>query len=89
MSAALVRRLPGVLGGGEEATVNESYTTGLLDYPQYTRPPEFRDKKVPEVLLSGDHAAIEKWRYQHAWARTEQRRPDLLKSNPQKGENNT
>ena len=89
VSDTLVRLLPGVLGGGEEATVNESFTTGLLDYPQYTRPPQFRDKKVPEVLLSGDHVAIEKWRYHHALARTQQRRPDLLKSNPQKGENNT
>ena len=87
--ATLVRLLPGVLGGGEEATGNESFTNGLLDYPQYTRPPQFRDKSVPEVLLSGDHAAIEKWRYQHAIARTQQRRPDLLKSKPQKGENNT
>ncbi len=89
VSDALVRLLPGVLGGGEEATLNESFATGLLDYPQYTRPPQFRDKKVPEVLLSGDHVAIEKWRYHHALARTQQRRPDLLKSNPQKGENNT
>ena len=89
VSDALVRLLPGVLGGGEEATGNESFTTGLLDYPQYTRPTQFRDKRVPEVLLSGNHAAIEKWRYQHALVRTQQRRPDLLKSNPEKGENNT
>ena len=89
VSDALVRLLPGVLGGGEEATLNESYTTGLLDYPQYTRPSEFRDREVPKVLLSGDHVAIEKWRYQHALARTQQRRPDLLRSNPQKDENNT
>ena len=58
-SDALVRLLRGFLVG--KTTGNESFTTGLLDYPQYTRPTQFRDKSVPEVLLSGDHAAIEKW----------------------------
>ncbi|RZO85361.1 MAG: tRNA (guanosine(37)-N1)-methyltransferase TrmD [Kiritimatiellaceae bacterium] len=86
---AIVRLLPGVLGGGEEATGNESFSTGLLDYPQYTRPPEFRGMKVPDVLLSGDHGAIEQWRQEQAIARTQARREDLLKLNREKDENNT
>ena len=86
---ALVRLLPGVLGGGEEATENESFSTGLLDYPQYTRPPEFRGMKVPDVLLSGDHAAIERWRKEQAVDRTRTRRDDLLTLKREKDENNT
>ena len=86
---ALVRLLPGVLGGGEEATENESFSTGLLDYPQYTRPPEFRGMKVPDVLLSGDHAAIERWRKEQAVDRTRTRRDDLLTLKIEKDENNT
>ncbi len=75
---AVVRLLPGVLGGGDEATEEESFTSGLLEYPQYTRPPVFRGMAVPEQLLSGNHGAIEKWRHEQAVARTRERRPDLL-----------
>ena len=74
---AVVRLLPGVLGG-EGAAEQESFSEPLLEYPQYTRPPEFRDMKVPEELLSGDHAAIAKWRRQQSEKRTADRRPDLL-----------
>jgi tRNA (guanine37-N1)-methyltransferase len=56
----------------------ESFSTGLLEYPQYTRPPEFRGMRVPDVLLSGDHAAIARWRRQEALRRTLAQRPDLL-----------
>jgi tRNA (guanine37-N1)-methyltransferase len=73
---AVVRLLPGALGD-EESTENESFSAGLLEYPQYTRPREFRGMPVPEVLLSGDHARIERWRKAQALARTRQRRPDL------------
>ncbi|HEY9501061.1 MAG TPA: tRNA (guanosine(37)-N1)-methyltransferase TrmD [Pyrinomonadaceae bacterium] len=75
---AIVRLLPGALGSDTSA-VYESFSTGLLDHPQYTRPPEFRGMKVPEVLLSGNHAEIERWRKQAALKKTERRRPDLLK----------
>jgi tRNA (guanine37-N1)-methyltransferase len=71
------RLVPGVLGSGESAR-DESFTAGLLEYPQYTRPPRFRDLVVPDVLLSGDHAAIARWRRAAALERTAQRRPDLL-----------
>ena len=74
---AVTRLLPGVLGD-DESSVDESFSDGLLEYPQYTRPAEFRGMSVPEVLLSGDHAAIERWRREHARLRTGQRRPDLL-----------
>lgn len=74
---AVTRLLPGVLGDDESAK-DESFTTGLLEYPQYTRPAEFRGLKVPEVLLSGNHAEIAKWRKERALARTRERRPDLL-----------
>ena len=74
---AVTRLLPGVVG--EPASLDqESFTTGRLDYPQYTRPAEFRGMAVPEVLLSGDHAAVEAWRAAEAEARTRARRPDLL-----------
>ncbi len=79
---AVVRLLPGVLGGGAEATENESFADGLLEFPQYTRPPEFRGLRVPDVLLSGDHAAIAAWRRRQAQDRTAQRRPDLLRQDP-------
>jgi tRNA (guanine37-N1)-methyltransferase len=69
--------LPGVLGG-EGATDEESFSEPLLEYPQYTRPPEFRGMGVPEVLLSGNHGAIAAWRREQAIARTRERRPDLL-----------
>ncbi len=74
---AVTRLLPGVLGD-DESSRDESFSQGLLEYPQYTRPAEFRGMKVPEVLLSGHHAEIEKWRAEQARLRTEQRRPDLL-----------
>ena len=73
----VTRLLPGVLGD-DESSVDESFSDGLLEYPQYTRPAEFRGMSVPEVLLSGDHAAIERWRREQARMRTGQRRPDLL-----------
>jgi tRNA (guanine37-N1)-methyltransferase len=75
---AVVRLLPGALGS-ETSAVFESFSEGLLDYPQYTRPPEFRGMKVPEVLLSGNHAEIERWRKDAAIAKTRRKRPDLLK----------
>ena len=73
---AVTRLLPGVLGKDESAA-DESFSHGLLEYPQYTRPAEFRGMKVPEVLLSGHHAEIEKWRREQARLRTAERRPDL------------
>ena len=74
---AVTRLLPGVLGD-DESSHDESFSHGLLEYPQYTRPAEFRSMKVPEVLLSGHHAEIEKWRQEQAKKRTQQRRPDLM-----------
>src|SRR5262249_22202543 len=74
---AVTRLLPGALGDDESAH-EESFSHGLLEYPQYTRPAEFRGMKVPEVLLSGNHAEIAKWRAEQSRRRTEQRRPDLL-----------
>lgn len=76
---AVVRLLPGALGS-ETSALFESFSEGLLDYPQYTRPPEFRDMKVPEVLLSGNHAEIARWRKEAALEKTRRKRPDLLKS---------
>ena len=79
MVDAIVRLLPGVLGGGPTATASESFgREGLLEAPQYTHPPEFRGMKVPEVLLSGDHAKIEAWKRGEARKLTEAARPDLL-----------
>lgn len=75
---AVTRLIPGVLGDDESAT-DESFSHGLLEYPHYTRPAEFRGMKVPEVLMSGNHAEIEKWRREQAKTRTAERRPDLLK----------
>jgi len=75
---AVARLLPGVLGD-DESSHDESFSHGLLEYPQYTRPAEFRGMKVPEVLLSGNHAEIGKWRREQAKLRTERQRPDLLK----------
>jgi tRNA (guanine37-N1)-methyltransferase len=74
---AITRLIPGALGDPEGAW-NDSHATGLLEYPHYTRPPEFRQWRVPEILLSGDHAHIARWRRQQALLRTRQRRPDLL-----------
>ena len=76
---AMVRLLPGALGS-ETSAVYESFSEGLLDYPQYTRPPEFRGLKVPEVLLSGNHAEIARWRKEAAIEKTRRKRPDLLES---------
>jgi tRNA (guanine37-N1)-methyltransferase len=73
---AVTRLLPGALGD-DESSHDESFSHGLLEHPQYTRPAEFRGMKVPEVLLSGDHAQIEKWRRAQAGKRTRERRPDL------------
>jgi tRNA (guanine37-N1)-methyltransferase len=78
---AMARLLPGVLGG-EGAAETESFVTGLLEYPQYTRPPDFRGWAVPEVLLSGHHEAIRKWRREQSLRRTLARRPDLLHTAP-------
>jgi tRNA (guanine37-N1)-methyltransferase len=78
---AVVRLLPGVLGA-EDGTDEESFSSGLLEYPQYTRPREFRDMAVPEVLLSGNHAEIARWRAEQALLRTHERRADLLGEAP-------
>ncbi len=75
---AIVRLLPGVLGS-EESAIGESFTENMLEYPQYTRPPEFRGMEVPEILLSGNHAKIAEWRKKKAYERTVEKRPDLLK----------
>jgi len=74
---AITRLLPGVLGDDTSST-EESFSEGTLEYPQYTRPAEYRGLKVPEVLLSGHHAEIEKWRSEQAEERTRKRRPELL-----------
>ena len=74
---AAVRKLPGVLGAAE-GPVDESFTSGLLEYPQYTRPADFRGMRVPEVLTSGNHAAIARWRREQSLARTAAARPDLI-----------
>jgi len=76
---AVTRLLPGVLGDAESAQ-EESFSEGLLEYPQYTRPADFRGMKVPEILLSGNHAEIARWRDEQARLRTAQRRPDLLEN---------
>jgi tRNA (guanine37-N1)-methyltransferase len=74
---ACVRLLPGVLGA-EESLASESFESGLLEYPQYTRPREWEGKSIPDVLLSGDHKAIEAWRRAESLRVTAERRPDLL-----------
>jgi tRNA (guanine37-N1)-methyltransferase len=74
---ATSRLIPGVLGG-DESTLEESHSGNLLEYPHYTRPPEFRGWNVPDVLLSGNHAEIAKWRRKESLRRTKQRRPDLF-----------
>ncbi len=74
---ATARLLPGVLGN-EQSAADESHAAGLLEYPQYTRPEEFRGEKVPEILRSGNHAAIARWRRKESLRRTLERRPDLL-----------
>lgn len=75
----LVRLIPGVLGD-PEATLNDSHATGLLEYPHYTRPPEFKGHHVPDILTSGHHANVETWRRQQALRRTLAQRPDMLET---------
>jgi len=75
---AVMRLLPGTLGAPNGAS-DDSFEDGLLEYPHYTRPSEFRGWQVPEVLLSGNHQAVSRWRRKQAWLRTLQRRPDLAK----------
>ena len=74
---AVARLLPGVLGD-DESSRDESFSHGLLEYPQWTRPADFRGMKVPEVLLNGNHAEIEKWRREQAKSKTKEQRPDLI-----------
>lgn len=74
---SVVRLLPGVLGN-DDSPVQDSFSTGLLEHPHYTRPADFRGMKVPDVLLSGNHAKIEQWRMEQSMKRTFERRPDLL-----------
>jgi tRNA (guanine37-N1)-methyltransferase len=76
---AVVRLLPGVLGNFDSAEA-DSIASGMLDHPHYTRPEEYRGMKVPDVLLSGNHAEIQKWREEQALIRTRQKRPDLLEA---------
>jgi tRNA (guanine37-N1)-methyltransferase len=78
---AVARLLPGVLGCGLSAA-DESFSAGRLEYPQWTRPPDFRGHAVPPVLLSGDHGAVARWRQREALRRTRLRRPDLLERHP-------
>ena len=77
ISDAVIRLIPGVLGD-EQSALSDSFQDGLVAPPEYTRPPEFRGWKVPDILLSGNHAKIEQWRYEQALERTRQRRPNLL-----------
>ena len=79
LTDAVTRLLPGALGD-EASAAEESFSRGLLEYPHYTRPAEFRGMKVPEVLLSGNHAEIQRWRETQARLRTARRRPDLLRT---------
>ena len=75
---AVVRLIPGALGS-ETSAVHESFSEDLLDHPQYTRPPDFRGLRVPDVLLTGNHAEIARWRREQAVKKTQRNRPDLLK----------
>ena len=84
MVDAVVRMIPGVVGK-PASLERESFATGLLDYPQYTRPATYRDRAVPEVLLSGNHKEIRSWREEQALRRTRDRRPDLLASGASSG----
>lgn len=80
MVDAIVRLIPGVIGS-QESFEKDSFYDGFLDYPQYTKPREFNGLKVPDVLLSGDHAKIDKWRIEMSKKKTLERRPDLIKTN--------
>jgi tRNA (guanine37-N1)-methyltransferase len=73
---AVIRLLPGAIEAA--STADESFAAGLLEYPQYTRPPSFRGVEVPAILTSGDHGAVDRWRHEQALERTRRRRPDLL-----------
>jgi len=88
---AVIRLLPGALGK-DESTHDESFTAGLLEYPHYTRPREYAGMSVPEVLLNGNHKAIDQWRHEQAKLRTRQRRPDLwqdyVNQHPDEGDDN-
>jgi tRNA (guanine37-N1)-methyltransferase len=77
---AVIRLLPGAIDAA--STAEESFTSGLLEYPQYTRPARFEDRGVPDVLVSGDHAAVRRWRLRESLRRTMERRPDLLVGRP-------
>ena len=81
MTDAIVRLLPGVLGN-QQSHEDDSFQDGLLEFPQYTRPREYGDLKVPDVLLSGNHAKIEAWRHEQKLIRTYEKRPDLLERYP-------
>lgn len=81
VSDAVIRLIPGVIGAGEEGIKNESFTSGILDFPQYTKPVKFRDMEVPEILLSGNHELINKWRIKQAIEKTIENRPDLISTN--------
>ena len=85
MIDAISRLVPGVLNNDDSAG-EESFENGLLEYPQYTRPPVFLEKEVPEVLLSGHHENIRKWRYEQSVKRTKERRPDLWEAYQKNGE---
>ena len=77
ISDAVIRLIPGVIGD-EQSALEDSFQDGLLAPPEYTRPPEFRGWRVPDILLSGNHAKIAQWRYEQSLQRTKERRPDLL-----------
>ena len=85
MMDCISRLVPGVLSN-EESAQTESFDDGLLEYPQYSRPEEWMGKKVPEVLMSGHHKNIEKWRHEQSLQRTKERRPDLYEKYIQKHE---
>ena len=89
VSDAVIRLIPGVIGAGEEGIKNESFTSGILDFPQYTKPVKYRDMEVPEVLLSGNHELINKWRIKQAIEKTIENRPDLISTNDKNDEINT
>ena len=77
---AILRLLPGAIDA--DSLTDELFTSGLLEYPQYTRPPLFEGRGVPEILTSGDHGAVRRWRLQESLRRTVERRPDLLRGRP-------
>ena len=80
MTDAIVRLLPGALGDARSGSEESFGGEGLLEFPQYTRPPVFEDRKVPDILLRGDHAKIEAWRRAESWNETVRRRPDLIQT---------